>query len=126
VYRPKDQEHILSLRLQRRWSGAGSRARLSLLRRWFKWEKVPVVLAVVFLFYFAFGRQGVMDLWNFKDRQRRLDQTIAALMAQNSELEKKIRSLHHSDLEIERIARERMDMVRDNEMLFKFVKRSDL
>jgi cell division protein FtsB len=80
-------------------------------------------LAVVFAVYFAFqgGEYSTWDLYRQKQREQTLSRTIDSLQHEVDSLASLKRSIQSDPGTQERIAREDFGMVRDKELLFRFL-----
>ena len=83
---------------------------------------VRIVLALVVLagasYIFIAGDSGLMELAQRREELRRLEQHVADLVAENDSL-KRVLSLLDSDFSfVERVAREKYEMVKPGESLY--------
>ena len=80
-------------------------------------------LAIVFAIYFAFqgGEYTTWDLYRQKKREEMLSQAIDSLQRDVDSLKALKRSIESDPATQERIAREAFGMVRDKELLFRFL-----
>jgi len=85
-------------------------------------------LAIVFAVYFALqgGEYSTWDLYRQKQRERMLTQAIDSLKRDVDSLAALRRSIQSDPATQERIAREDFGMVRDKELLFRFLDRDSL
>ena len=72
----------------------------------------------MFGYLLSSGDSGVSKLWDQADRIRVLQRDIARLAKENSVLAEEARLLRDDPKTIERIARERYGMVKDNESVY--------
>ncbi len=66
-----------------------------------------------------------MQLWQMRTERSALGQETLRLLVKNDELRRSILHLRHSDRSIERLARERLGLVGDGEIIYHFHSRSD-
>jgi len=80
-------------------------------------------LAIVFAVYFAVqgGEYSTYDLFRQKDREERLARAVDSLQRDIDSLKTLKRNLESDPATQERIAREDFGMVRDKELLFRFL-----
>ena len=80
-------------------------------------------LALVFAIYFALqgGEYSTYDLFRQRDRERTLTQAIDSLQRDVDSLTRLKRLIESDPATEERIAREDFGMVRDRELLFRFL-----
>ena len=80
-------------------------------------------LAIVFAVYFALqgGEYSTYDLFRQKDREQRLTRAVDSLQRDIDSLKTLKRLLETDPATQERIAREDFGMVRDKELLFRFL-----
>ena len=80
-------------------------------------------LAIVFAVYFAVqgGEYSTYDLFRQKDREERLARAVDSLQRDMDSLKALKRNLDSDPATQERIAREDFGMVRDKEILFRFL-----
>jgi len=80
-------------------------------------------LAIVFAVYFAVqgGEYSTYDLFRQKDREQRLTRAVDSLQHDIDSLKTLKRLLESDPATQERIAREDFGMVRDKELLFRFL-----
>jgi cell division protein FtsB len=79
--------------------------------------------AIVFAVYFAVqgGEYSTVDLFRQKQRERMLTQMVDSLRHDVDSLKALKRLIESDPATQERIAREQFGMVRDNELLFRFL-----
>ena len=80
-------------------------------------------LAIVFAVYFALqgGEYSTYDLFRQKDREQKLARAVDSLQRDIDSLKRLKRLLDSDPATQERIAREDFGMVRDKELLFRFL-----
>ncbi len=72
-----------------------------------------VVLAAVY------GDHGLAHLRRMRDEQRNLEQTVFDLQQRNEQLRQRIHRLDTDDLYIEKLARERLGLVKPGELIYR-------
>jgi cell division protein FtsB len=72
-----------------------------------------------------FGNGGLVQLWGMHRERSALGEETLRLLVKNDELRRSILHLRHSDRSIERLARERLGLVGDGEIIYHFHSRSD-
>jgi cell division protein FtsB len=72
-----------------------------------------------------FGSGGLVQLWHMLAEREALGQETLRLLVKNDELRRSILHLRHSDRSLERLARERLGLVRDGEIIYRFRPRGD-
>ena len=79
--------------------------------------------AIVFAVYFALqgGEYSTYDLFRQRDRERTLTRVVDSLERDVDSLKTLKRLLETDPATQERIARENFGMIRDNELLFRFI-----
>ncbi len=75
---------------------------------------------VYLLFSFVFGERGVLTFARTRGAHDALLENTALLQEENARLQAQIADLQNSPFYIERLARERLGMVRDNEWVYEF------
>ncbi|HSD10990.1 MAG TPA: septum formation initiator family protein [Candidatus Binatia bacterium] len=67
-----------------------------------------------------FGSGGLVDLWRLRSERAALGEDVFGLLAKNDELRRKILRLRRSDRALERLARQELGLVRDDEIVYRF------
>ena len=67
-----------------------------------------------------FGSGGLVQLWRMHAERSALGDEALRLLAKNDDLRRSILHLRHSDRSLERLARERLGLVRDGEIVYRF------
>lgn len=97
--------------------------------RTFFWKSVVLflvfVLNVAFFFRLVWGPQSFVAYRDMKAQYAALNDEIARYDAINATLSREIRLLQSDDLYVEKIIRQRLNFVRDNEILYLFENRQD-
>src|SRR3954471_21929942 len=78
------------------------------------------ILAVVIAFMSLLIQGTLLDLWDLKQEKSRLENRYRETLAYNQELARKIDQAQNSDKFIARQARERLDMVKEDKLVFIF------
>ena len=78
------------------------------------------LFAAYLLFFLLFGRMGVIAHLRLGDEAARIDREITMAKGEIAELRQTARNLNNDPHTIERIARERLGMVRPGETVFLF------
>lgn len=79
------------------------------------WAWLPWTAAVVVGVYAVVGPSGYLDYRELRAERERLEARIAELEANNRHLHEQIERLRNDDAYLERLARERLGMVKPNE-----------
>lgn len=80
-----------------------------------------LILSVILLTSTYFKENGLRDVTNLKGSILELDNEIAKLVAENRELLSGIEKIGNDDFYLEKVAREKLGFVRENELIFNFV-----
>lgn len=75
-------------------------------------------IALLFLFLSIFGQNGLLQMGDLMRVRKALVEDIAALQSENMELTKEIEGLKNDPFYVERVAREELNLVRPNEIVF--------
>ncbi len=78
-----------------------------------------VVGLVLFIIAAVFGGHGLMHLQRMRNEQRELEQLAFNLQQQNEQLRQQIRRLQSDDAYIEKLARERLGLVKHDEVIYR-------
>ena len=88
----------------------------------------PALWAALALFALAagsvFGSGGVIDLNHLSVERDELAEDVFSRVRDNAELAQRIHTLRTSDRELERLARQQLGMVRENEIVYHFAAHS--
>ncbi|MGA1842636.1 MAG: FtsB family cell division protein [bacterium] len=87
------------------------------LEYWIVWL---LFLAVFFIFLTIFGKNGLLQVGDLKKVRLLLTEEIWALREENDALRKEIRGLKEDPFFIEKVAREELNLVRPNELVYYF------
>lgn len=86
-------------------------------------HKIVMLLGVAFIALCVcsviYGSRGWYHLRQLEDAQAQLEATVVRLELENSRLEEHLRRLEHDDAYLEKVVRERLGWVRDNEMVYR-------
>jgi cell division protein FtsB len=86
------------------------------LKRWIGFTAVVIVLLFILL-----NRHGLLNLYQLRMEQKRMDVEIVMLRDQASQLRGEVASLENDLVYIERLAREKYRMVKRGEKIFRVV-----
>jgi len=93
---------------------------LPLLRRKHKGTLAICVAGLILLVFAAvYGEHGLIHLLRMRSEQRELEHTAFDLQQQNERLRERIQRLQSDDHYLEKLARERLGLVRKGEMLYR-------
>jgi cell division protein FtsB len=67
-----------------------------------------------------FGSGGLLQLWRMHAERSALGEEALHLLVKNDDLRRTILHLRRSDRSLERLARERLGLVRDGEIVYRF------
>ena len=81
---------------------------------------LAVVLILMILGLAAFTDQGLLGLYHRKQEQARLEERLAQLQAENAALRSEIERLQSDPAYLEKVAREELGMVHQDELVFQF------
>lgn len=87
-------------------------------KKLFAWIVIVVIVLGVFAFLF-FNENGVWKFFKLKNELTKLDQEITKAEVRLKALEAEIDSLKTSRIKIEKVAREKFNMMRKNEKAFR-------
>ncbi|MBI5135945.1 MAG: septum formation initiator family protein [Nitrospirae bacterium] len=93
-------------------------------RRMLAWGGVAL-LCTYLLFYLVFGRLGLIAHWRLEKEAARIETEIGLAQGEIRDLSGTARALGRDPHTIERIARERLGMVRPGETVFLFEAQAD-
>jgi len=77
------------------------------------------MVLVLFVFAAVYGDRGLIHLLRMQSEQRELEHTAFDLQQQNERLRERIRRLQSDDHYIEKLARERLGLVRKGEIMYR-------
>ena len=87
-------------------------------RRWL--TLIPWVGLGLFLMMALMGEQGVLRLWQIQNDTTDLARELERSKREGVVLESQVRRMRNDPQFIEKVAREELSLVRDNELLFRF------
>jgi len=93
-------------------------------------NRASIVLIVLFSMILivsiaVFGDKGILEVYQMKQRLDDLEDANRKLTAENRELVDQIERLQNDPREIERIARDELGLVGDDEMIYRFSDKKD-
>jgi cell division protein FtsB len=77
------------------------------------------VVLILFVIAAVYGDHGLVDLLRMQREQHELEHTAFDLQQQNERLRERIRRLRSDDHYIEKLARERLGLVRKGEIMYR-------
>ncbi len=83
------------------------------------------ILNVVLFYRMIWGDGGVLAFNALRQEHTQMQQELAAVEAQNIQLSKEIRLLKTDDAYVEKMIRQRLHYVRENEILYLFTNDAD-
>jgi cell division protein FtsB len=87
------------------------------LEYWVVWL---LFLAIFFIFLSIFGKNGLLQIGDLKKVRLMLTEEVLALSGENDTLRKEIKGLKEDPFFIEKVAREELNLVRPNELVYYF------
>jgi cell division protein FtsB len=87
------------------------------LEYWIVWL---LFLAVFFIFLTIFGKNGLLRIGELKKTCLLLTEEVLALREENDALRKEIKGLKEDPFFVEKVAREELNLVRPNELVYYF------
>jgi cell division protein FtsB len=84
------------------------------------WTAWLLFLAIFFIFLTIFGKNGLLQIGDLKKARLVLYEEILALREENNALRKEIKGLKEDPFYIEKVAREELNLVRPNELVYYF------
>ena len=89
------------------------------------WVAWLLFLALFFIFLTIFGQNGLLQIGDLKKARMILTKETFALREENDLLRREIKGLKEDPFFIEKVAREELDLVRPNEVVYQFVSSSE-
>jgi len=89
------------------------------------WVVWLLFLALFFIFLTIFGQNGLLQIGDLKKARMILTKEIFALQEENYSLRREIKGLKEDPFFVEKVAREELDLVRPNEVVYQFVSSSE-
>lgn len=80
-----------------------------------------LLLALFFICVTIFGHNGLLQIGELRRVRKVLKEEIAVLCEENESLRKEIKGLREDPFFIEKVAREELDLVRPNEVVYHIV-----
>jgi len=80
-----------------------------------------VVALALFVFAAIYGGHGLMDLLQLRGEQRQLEHAAFQLQQRNEQLRERVRLLQTDDRYIEKLARERLGLVKKGELVYRIL-----
>lgn len=89
---------------------------------WFRRLWLPAMVALLMLLVYSTvsGERGLLHLLRLTQEQRQLEARVRALLHENTDLKSRIRRLQTDDDFLEKVAREQLGLVRENEIVYRF------
>ncbi|MGA1864090.1 MAG: FtsB family cell division protein [bacterium] len=84
------------------------------------WIVLLLFLAAFFIFLTIFGKNGLLEVGDLKKVRLLLTEEVLALREENDTLRKEIKGLKEDPFFIEKAAREELNLVRPNELVYYF------
>jgi cell division protein FtsB len=86
---------------------------------------ISVAVNAALLFDLVWGRQGIIEFKKLYEQCRMLEERIAGLESDNILLSREIRLLQSDDKYVEKVIRNRLHFIRDNEIRYIFPEESE-
>ena len=83
-----------------------------------------IVFFIIFISIVFFSIKGVMRVYRLRSEQLAVRKNIAEIKKNNGKIEEQIRELTYSKRYIAYIAREKLNMIKPGEIVFKFIGKS--
>jgi len=90
--------------------------------RRFGWVWFPSILALYALLGYStvWSERGLLHLFQLTEERRVLETQVRTLLRENDDLKERIRRLHTDDLFLEQLARNRLVLVREHDIVYRF------
>lgn len=88
-------------------------------------QGLVIFFSIVVVLLSLIGDKGLLQLMELKKQEKKLQQEIIDLKREKKEWVNKVKSLKNNQTYIETIAREELNMVRNNEILIKLRREED-
>ena len=90
--------------------------------RWVRWIWFPTVLVLYGLLIYSTvcGQRGLLPLLRLTQEQREWETQVRTLLRDNADLKDRIQRLHTDDEFLEKVVREGLGLVRQNELVYRF------
>ena len=89
------------------------------------WVIWLLFLALFFIVLSIFGQNGLLQIGELKVVRKSLIQEVVALQEENDTLKKEIQGLREDPFVIEKVAREELDLVRPDEVVYHVIPSSE-
>ena len=80
-----------------------------------------IIFSTVFILIIIFSVKGVIRVYRLRSEQLAVRKNIAEIKKKNEKIENRIRELTHNKQYIAYIAREKLNMIKPGEIVFKFI-----
>ena len=89
---------------------------------WLRWVSFPTVLVLYGLLIYSTvcGQLGLLHLLRLTQEQREWETQVRSLLRDNADLKDRIQRLHTDDEFLEKVVREGLGLVRQNELVYRF------
>ena len=89
---------------------------------WLRWASCPTVLVLYGLLIYSTvcGQRGLFHLLQLTEEQREGEAQVRALLRDSADLKDRIQRLHTDDEFLEKVVREGLGFVRQNEFVYRF------
>ena len=94
---------------------------MAVTRNWATAAPAVALLSVAIYYAVWGGEYSAFDLWRLSDMQQAESEALAVTRAEVDSLRLRVALLEADPASIERVARERFGMIRDGELLYRFV-----
>ncbi len=90
--------------------------------RWLRWVWFPTVLVLYGLLMYSTvcGQRGLLHLLQLTQEQREWETQVRTLLRDNADLKDRIQRLHTDDEFLEKVVREGLGFVGQNELVYRF------
>ena len=90
-----------------------------------KWAAGLIVILCLIILWLGFGERGLVNLYKMEKERLAHIERIEALEREKNELLEEIERLRNDKQYIEAVARRKLDLIKEGETLYRFVKESD-
>lgn len=90
--------------------------------RWLQWAWFPTILVLYALLMYSTvcGQRGLLHLLQLNQEQREWETQVRTLLRDNADLKDRIQRLHTDDEFLEKVVREGLGFVGQNELVYRF------
>ncbi len=81
---------------------------------------IGICINVYLLLSFFFGEMGHFNATKIRAMHQKIQTEVASLQAENRQLAHRVEALRHDEAAIERLARERLGLVKSGELVYEF------